>query len=373
MGRVPGSAGLVLVEGVVHLDEPAAVFEAMLSGWVIQQKARLLADQTIYQRLSTIRRFREFADGYPWQWTAADVEDFTVTLTSSPNGKRLAPSTIRSYQISLRMFCAYLIDPRYEWLRQCRDRFGELPSQVCHEWNTVSHLTSYEGDPGRRPLTYDELQRLFDHLDDRVESIARSGRKGALAALRDAQMIKTAYGFGLRRRELCHLDLADLRPNPHVREWGTYGSVHVRFGKASRGGIPKRRTVLAVPEFDWAVDGLRQWVEHARPILRPADNPALWMTERLSRVKVKYIDRRFAQLRDEAGLPPELTLHCLRHSYVTHLIEFGYPERFVQEQVGHAYASTTAIYASVSTDFKNQVLRRALDRVYPPSAQESPR
>ena len=64
-------------------------------------------------------------------------------------------------------------------------------------------------------------------------------------------------------------------------------------------------------------------------------------------------------------------LHCLRHSYVTHLIEFGYPERFVSEQVGHTYASTTAIYASVSNDFKHKTLRAALARVYARSTKEA--
>ena len=148
------------------------------------------------------------------------------------------------------MFCDYLTDARYDWPRQCRDRFDQIPTQVCHEWNTVAHVNDYEGRPGRRPFTYDELQVLFDYLDERVERVAGSGRKGALAALRDAQMIKTAYAFGLRRNELCRLDVADLRPNPHMRDWGTYGSVHVRYGKAIRGGVPRRRTVLAVPEFD---------------------------------------------------------------------------------------------------------------------------
>lgn len=367
MGGVPGSAKLVLAPNVVHLDEPVAVFEAMLTGWSRQQRSRMLTEVTVAARLALVRRFAAFAESYPWAWTPADVEDFTIWLTSGE--RRLAPSTIRSYHVTLRLFCDYVTDGRYEWPRECRDRFGQVPVQVCHEWNTVAHLSDYEGRPGRRPLTYDELQALFDHLDDRVERIAGSGRKGALAALRDAQMIKTCYAFGLRRNELCHLDVADLRPNPHVREWGTYGSVHVRYGKAIRGGIPRRRTVLAVPEFDWAIAGMRQWVEQARPILDAGESPALWLTERLTRVTVGYLDTRFVAVREAAGLDRELTLHSLRHSYVTHLIEFGYPERFVQEQVGHAYASTTAIYTSVSNDFKTKTLRAALSRVYDRAGQ----
>ncbi|SEK61751.1 Site-specific recombinase XerD [Blastococcus sp. DSM 46786] len=364
MGEVPGSAKLMLAPGVVHLNEPAAVFEAMVAGWARQQKSRQLAEGTISDRERLVRRFAEFTDSYPWQWTAGDVEDFTVSLTSGRD--RLALSTIRGYHLTLRLFCDYVTDPRYEWATQCRDRFGQVPAQVCSEWNTVAHLNDYEGKPGRRPLTYDELERLFDHLDDRVDTIVQAGRKGSLAALRDAMMIKTAYAFGLRRNELCSLDVADLRPNPHVRAWGTYGSVHVRFGKATKGSLPRRRTVLAVPEFDWVVDGLRQWVEQARPIFDAAEHPALWLTERLTRVSARHVDEFFAQVRTDLGLDEHLTLHCLRHSYVTHLIEFGYPERFVTDQVGHLWGSTTAIYTSVSNDFKNKTLQAALARIYRP-------
>lgn len=369
VSEAPGAAGLVLVSGVAHLDEEAAVFAAMLEGWARQQGSRMLGKATITSRIQLMRRFTEFAECYPWAWGPGDVEDFTVSLTSGPDKR--APSTIRGYHLALRMFCDYLTDARYGWLRECRDRFGKVPTQVCHEWNTVAHLNEYEGRPGRRPLTYQELQDLFDHLDERVERITGAGRKGALAALRDAQVFKTAYAFGLRRNELCRLDVADLRPNPHVPEWGTYGSVHVRYGKAVRGGVPRRRTVLAVPEFDWAIEGLRQWVEQGRPLYDAGDHPALWVTERLTRVSLRYLDDRFGSVRDEVGLDPALSLHCLRHSYVTHLIEYGYPERFVQEQVGHAYASTTAIYASVSNDFKQQALRAALARVYAPGQADT--
>ena len=360
--EVPGSVPLSLAAGVVHLDEPAAVFDAMVSGWARQQKSRLLGEETVAARTALVRRFTAFSGTFPWKWTVADVEDFTMSLMSGD--RRLAPSTIRGHHMSLRLFCDYLLDGRYGWVAQCETRFGDFPSQVCHDFNTAAHLVEYEGRPERRPFDYDELQTLFDYLDDRVDRIARSGRKGALAALRDAQMIKTTYAFGLRRRELCFLDVADLRTNAAMPQWGSYGALHVRYGKSSRGSAPRRRTVLAVPEFDWVIDGLRQWVEQARPLLGAGERGELWLTERRQRIATKTIDRRFAVLRQGAGLPADLTLHCLRHSYVTHLIEFGYPERFVTEQVGHSYASTTAIYTSVSNDFKTKTLQSALARVY---------
>ncbi len=48
----------------------------------------------------------------------------------------------------------------------------------------AAHVTEFEGQPHRRPLTYDEVQALFDAADGRVEQIRSRGRKGALAAQR---------------------------------------------------------------------------------------------------------------------------------------------------------------------------------------------
>lgn len=78
----------------------------------------------------------------------------------------------------------------------------------------------------------------------------------------------------------------------------------------------------------------------------------------------RYIDLRFAAIRDQLEWPAELSVHALRHTYVTNLIEWGYAEKFVQDQVGHAYASTTAIYTSVGDDYKNRMIAKALSRVY---------
>ena len=96
-------------------------------------------------------------------------------------------------------------------------------------------------------MTYDEVQALFDAADGLAEEIRVRGRKGSLGAQRDAAVLKTIYAYGLRRREAWGLDVADLRHNPKIPEFGRYGGLFVRWGKSSRGSAPKRRTVLTVP------------------------------------------------------------------------------------------------------------------------------
>ena len=68
--------------------------------------------------------------------------------------------------------------------------------------------------------------------------IRARGRKGALAALRDAALLKMIYAYGLRRGETRGLDLPDLRHNPKTPQYGRCGGVFVRWGKASRGSPP---------------------------------------------------------------------------------------------------------------------------------------
>ncbi|WP_143043980.1 hypothetical protein [Nonomuraea jiangxiensis] len=50
------------------------------------------------------------------------------------------------------------------------------------------------------------------------------------------------------------LDLGDLRRAPKTPQFRQYGGLYVRYGKASRGSPPKRRTVLTVQEMDWIAD-----------------------------------------------------------------------------------------------------------------------
>lgn len=360
----PATAAVQLVAGVALLHPDEQVFEAMLSGWERQQHSRYLAEITISQRLAALRRFGRFTNAYPWQWRAQDVDEWTTTAIAE---RRLAHSTVRFNHVTLRLFMDYLCDRRYGWVAECEGRFGVAPAQVCHEWNTVAHLAEFEGRPGNRPLSPEELQGFFDYADEQVTAVRGRGRKGWLPAFRDATLFKVLYGWGLRRQEAARLERADLARNPKAPEFGELGVVRVRWGKASRGSPPRRRSVLSV--FDWAVDAFEHYVAEVRPRFG-AGHDGLWPTERDGRVSPTAISERFARYRDALGMPDELGPHCLRHSYATHLIEDGFDALFVQRQLGHAWASTTAIYTGVSGEYQNRMLREVLDRRLPPGPGE---
>ena len=152
--------------------------------------------------------------------------------------------------------------------------------------------------------------------------------------------------------------VADWGRNPAAPEFGRFGMLHVRYGKAKRGQPPRRRNVASV--MGWAVDAVADYVENIRPRFGCAGHPALWVTERGGRIKPAEINSRFEAYRDAMKLPKALSPHSLRHSHVTHLTEDGVDRRFIQCQVGHEADSSTAIYTHVSDDFMNTALRRAL-------------
>ncbi len=115
----------------------------------------------------------------------------------------------------------------------------------------------------------------------------------------------------------------------------------------------------------WAAEAVAEWAEEIRAGYGVSGG-VMWPTERAARVSMEHINARFAAYRDEMGLDPMLVPHCLRHSYASHLLEDGFDHLFVQQQLGHAWGSTTAIYTSVGQDYKNRALRRALDRAFTP-------
>ena len=119
------------------------------------------------------------------------------------------------------------------------------------EYNLPVHVSENEAEPQRRAFSRDEVQRLFDYFDNRVDDLYATNKKAWLTTLRDACIARVAYAYGVRRRELLWLQVHDFGPDPHVPQYGGFGAMYVRWGKGSRGSQAKRRTVLTVPPMGW--------------------------------------------------------------------------------------------------------------------------
>ena len=327
---VPGQIPDYLLDdsiGLLRADD--RVFEAMLDGWRAQQLARGLTTAHIKTSSRMVTRFQEHANEYPWTWMAHHFEEFLADLrTSEPP---LKVSTLRSYTTAIRAFTRYVSDTRYGWVAFCDRVFDDIPAQIVFDWNSPRHSTDDDVPTGRRALTRHEMQSLFDAADDFVDAEYAKGSKRWLPALRDSTALKVAYAYGLRRRELTKLEYVDFGPNPKVPAYRNFGAVQVRWAKGMRGSGPRRRTVLTTPEFDWVVDLLQHWLSPAgRELFPTADRSrCLWPSERAGAASLRTFERAFARAR---------------------------------ERVGHQHASTTSLYTSVSSYFKQKTIQQMINR-----------
>jgi integrase/recombinase XerC len=171
----------------------------------------------------------------------------------------------------------------------------------------------------------------------------------ALAA-RDHAIAELLYGCGLRVAELTGLDL---RASTGARGWidTDDASAHV-LGKGS-----KRRSV---PVGGPALRALREWLA-LRGTLAAADEPALFVSRRGTRLGANQLRNRLQAQALQSGLPTSVHPHMLRHSYASHLLQSSGDLRAVQELLGHASIGTTQIY----TKLDYQHLAKAYDAAHP--------
>ena len=106
-----------------------------------------------------------------------------------------------------------------------------------------------------------------------------------------------------------------------------------------------------------ALKELRRYVllERPRDWLFPGYNEGDHLTER-------SVQKIFSNAFEKAKISKSVTVHTLRHSFATHLLEGGTDLRYIQELLGHASSKTTEIYTHVSTkDFSK--IQSPLDRI----------
>jgi site-specific recombinase XerD len=179
---------------------------------------------------------------------------------------------------------------------------------------------------GRRPkklpivLSQDELVRLLVAVDKRIYRMA----------------LMTAYAAGLRITEL-----VALKPE-HIDSARMMLLVELGKGQKSR-LVPLSDVLLAQLRDYWRTDRPRV---KGSPWLFPGEDPA-------RPLDVTTIQKACQRARNAAGLAKRATPHTMRHCYATHSLEAGVDVRTLQELLGHACLSTTAIYLHVTRKLVN--------------------
>jgi integrase/recombinase XerD len=166
--------------------------------------------------------------------------------------------------------------------------------------------------------------------------------------------LSISYGAGLRASEVCTLKIGDIDNDRML--------IHVEQGKGQ-----KDRKVMLSPGL---LDLLRDYWHEARPQGwlfpgKPKINP----------ISPRQLNRAFMSAKHMAGIARPATLHALRHSFATHLLEANTDVRVIQVLLGHARLATTARYTHVATKtirdtvspfetlkkLQDQTLRRGLE------------
>ena len=254
------------------------------------------------------------------------IEDMTI--------RNLSPATQQSYIYAVAKFSRHFgHSPDRLGLEDVRAYQLHLIAQQrswSHINQTVCALRFFYGvtlgrsDANEQIVAAREPQRLPVVLSG--EEIARFLE--AVPGLRNRVALTTAYGAGLRVGEVVRLTAAAIDSSRML--------IRIEQGK---GG--KDRYVMLSPQL---LRILRTYYRLARPgrWLFPGHDPA-------EPVSVATLQEACRQAARQAELSKPVTVHTLRHSFATHLLEAGTDIRIIQVLLGHARLSTTARYIQVAT------------------------
>jgi len=171
----------------------------------------------------------------------------------------------------------------------------------------------------------------------------------ACTNLKHQTALSLAYGTGLRAGEVVALKVGDIDSERMT--------LRVEQGKGR-----KDRYAMLSPIL---LERLRVWWRVARAQGKMLDGgwlfPGLNPIESLS---ARQLNRAIVAAAEAAGIDKRVSMHTLRHSFATHLLENKVDIRVIQVLLGHKKLDTTAIYAQVATDLLHQVIS-PLDELHP--------
>jgi len=249
--------------------------------------SRKYSSKTLKSYVYYNRELIDFAGKSPSEITNEDIKNFLVYLTETKNA---ATATINQAINALKFYYGGILKKKfiYEIVRPKKDK--KLPVILSKE----------------------EIAKIINSVDN----------------LKHKTILMTVYSAGLRVSEVVKLRPEDIDSKRMLI-----------FIKGSK-GRKDRYTLLS----ETALKVLQQYLQ--------AYKPKKWLFEGAS--GEKYLSTRtvqaiFEHAKERSGIKKEVSIHSLRHSFATHLLEGGTDLRYIQEILGHAHSKTTEIYTHVST------------------------
>ncbi len=245
------------------------------------------------------------------QLTALDIQTFvTHQKTREIAGKRLSGNYINTQLCALRIFGRYLMK-----MHQI-----DFP---------LGNIKNVKPEPRQiRPLTVEEVELLYQATDN------------TKWGFRDRVMLGMTYAAGLRRKEAANLRVEDVDLKR--------GFVHVVHGKNNR-----ERQVPIPPRVVYDV---KQYLAKARPLLQNGKRyqKALFLSEKGNLLNDQTFEKRLRMLVERTEnkrlQQKRVTLHLLRHSIATHLLQAGTPLERVSQFLGHHSLVSTQCYTHVKPE-----------------------
>ena len=284
--------------------------------------------KTQWKELKEIEKEKKFANIN--EETVKAIDYFKLWMEQ----KRYSPQTVKNYVGQLIQFLTYY-QPR---------SFKDLTNEDVERYNhevivknglSVSFQSSMVGaiklfymQAGNTKMNLDKLQRPFkEHRLPQVLSKEEVQKIiNATNNLKHKALLSLTYACGLRRGEIINLKIKDLDSNRKL----------IRIEQA------KGKKDRYVPFGSKLRELLTQYYKIYKP--------KLYLFE--GQYEQQYGESSAAQILKHAvkkvGIKKEVTLHTLRHSFATHLLEAGTDIRYIQELLGHNDPKTTMIYTHVS-------------------------
>ncbi|HET9248110.1 MAG TPA: tyrosine-type recombinase/integrase [Xanthobacteraceae bacterium] len=280
------------------------------------------------------------------------------------NARKLCAGTQRGHILSCKRFAVFLKrspdTTTLEDLRQFQLHLAETGMSICNRNRIVTGLRFLFRVTLRRLDLAEEIYHIREPQKlSLVMSVDEVKRLLSASNLKTRVLLSLGYGCGLRAGEIVRLKVKHIDKAQRI--------IRIEQSKGR-----KDRNVMLPDEM---LDLLRQWWK-VRPARHDAGIPLqerwLFPSRKAAGrpITTRHLNRLFHEAADAAGIRKGVTLHTLRHSFATHLLEDDTHIRTIQVLLGHSKIETTTRYAHVAAGMISAV-KSPLDRLAEPKRQRS--